>query len=71
MKCCINGENLISYQQSYSSLKSKNVVKFCVHISPIFSCSVTYTILCDAAITGKTPLYSGVRLYDEQDPPLN
>ena len=30
------------YQQSYSSLKSKNVVKFCVHISPIFSCPVTY-----------------------------
>ena len=23
------------YQQSYSSLKSKNVFKFCVHISPI------------------------------------
>ena len=32
------------YQQSYSSLKSKNVVKFCVHISPIFSCPVTYII---------------------------
>ena len=30
------------YQQSYSNLKSKNVVKFCVHISPIFSCPVTY-----------------------------
>ena len=29
------------YRQSYSSLKSKNVVKFCVHISPIFSCPVT------------------------------
>ena len=29
------------YQQSYASLKSKNVVKFCVHISPIFSCPVT------------------------------
>ena len=31
------------YQQSYLSLKSKNVAKFCVHISPIFSCLVTYT----------------------------
>ena len=30
------------YQLSYLSLKSKNVVKFCVHISPIFSCPVTY-----------------------------
>ena len=30
------------YQQNYSSLKFKNVVKFCVHISPIFSCPVTY-----------------------------
>ena len=30
------------YQQSYWSLKFKNVVKFCVHISPIFSCLVTY-----------------------------
>ena len=29
------------YQQSYLSLKTKNVVKFCVHISPIFSCPVT------------------------------
>ena len=29
---------------SYLSLKSKNVVKFCVHISPIFSCWVTYFI---------------------------
>ena len=30
------------YQLSISSLKAKNVVKFCVHISPIFSCRVTY-----------------------------
>ena len=30
------------YQKSYSSLKSKNVAKFCVHNSPIFSCRVTY-----------------------------
>ena len=33
------------YQQSYLILKSKNLVKFCVHISPIFSCSVTYSQL--------------------------
>ena len=26
---------------------------------------------CMSQYTGKTPLYSGVRLYDEQDPPLN
>ena len=26
---------------SYLSLKSKNMVKFCVYISPIFSCQVT------------------------------
>ena len=30
------------YQQSYLSLKPKNVVKFCVHISPIFLCPVTF-----------------------------
>ena len=32
------------YHQSFSSLKSKNVVKFCVHISPIFSCPVTFSL---------------------------
>ena len=31
-------------QRSYLILKSKNLVKFCVHISPIFSCPVTYII---------------------------
>ena len=31
------------YSRSYLSLKSKNVIKFHVHISPIFSCRVTYT----------------------------
>ena len=31
------------YRSSCSSLKSKNVVKFYVYISPIFSCRVTYT----------------------------
>ena len=30
------------YSQSYETLKSKKVVKFYVHISPIFSCQVTY-----------------------------
>ena len=34
------------YQQSYVSLKSKNMVKFCVHISPIFSYRVTYRYIC-------------------------
>ena len=28
----------------YSSLQSKNLVKFCAHISPIFSCQVTYKV---------------------------
>ena len=28
------------YLLCYLSLKAKNVVKFCVHISPIFSCRV-------------------------------
>ena len=31
------------YQRSYLILKFKNLVKFCVHISPIFSCPVTYS----------------------------
>ena len=26
---------------------------------------------CLSVFTGKTPLFSGVRLYDKQDPPLN
>ena len=30
------------YTKSYLILKSKNVVKFYVHIRPIFSCRVTY-----------------------------
>ena len=34
------------YQQSYLSLKIKNEVKFCVHISPVFSCPVTYIAIC-------------------------
>ena len=37
---CINGVNL--YKVSHLSLKSKNVVKFYAHVSPIFSCRITY-----------------------------
>ena len=33
------------YTKSYLILKSKNVVKFYVHIRPIFSCRVT-NVLC-------------------------
>ena len=36
------------YWLSYSSLKLENVVKFCVHISPIFSCRVTFIFNIDA-----------------------
>ena len=34
-------EKLYKYYYNLMSLKSKNVVKFYVHISPIFSCRVT------------------------------
>ena len=33
---------MITYKVIYVSLKSKIVVKFYVHISPVFSCRVTY-----------------------------
>ena len=33
------------YQQSYLSCKFKNVVKFSVHISPIFSYPVTFIVV--------------------------
>ena len=32
------------YTKRYLILKSKNVVKFYVHIRPIFSCRVTYDV---------------------------
>ena len=43
MKSFINGLVVMDshvYTRSYLILKSKNVVKFYVHISPIFSCHV-------------------------------
>ena len=46
MKCYINGDNFIRLLFLLIKLfkfESKNVLKFCVHISPIFSCRVTYT----------------------------
>ena len=46
MKYCINGESCVEILHlniSYLILKSNNnVVKFHVHISPVFSCRVTY-----------------------------
>ena len=51
------------YQQSYSSLKSKNVVKFCVHISPIFSCPVIY--VCTHSCVYVYQKYLCMCLYDK------
>ena len=45
--------------RSYLVLKSKNVVKFYVHIRPIFSCRVTYSYVC--FISGST--YVSVATY--------
>ena len=45
MNCCINDVNfirLLLLSTSYLSLKSKDMVKFYVYISPIFSYRVTY-----------------------------
>ena len=45
MKRCINGGNFIRLLFLLTELfkfEIQNVVKFCVHISPIFSCPVTY-----------------------------
>ena len=45
------------YLQSYLSLKSKNMVKFYVYISPIFSCRVTYinfNLLLESYTAGAT-----------------
>ena len=39
MKSCINGVKFIRF------LKSKNLVKFCVHMSPVCSCRATYTLI--------------------------
>ena len=41
------------YLLSYLSLKSKNVVKFCVHMSPIFSCPVTNIKLIKTSVSLK------------------
>ena len=41
VKNLLDSYNLL---RSYLSLKCKNVVKFYVHISPIFSCHVTYIV---------------------------
>ena len=68
MKCCINVAVLMVgiildyyvYQRSYSTLKSKNLVKFCVHISPIFSCLVTYN--CAAIMKNICMMYACVRV---------
>ena len=41
------------------SLKSKNVVKFYVHISPVFSCRVTYMVtpwIKEVCVALTTPL---------------
>ena len=42
----------VRYSQGYETSKSKNVVKFHVHmyISPIFSCQVTYMVVCSKTI---------------------
>ena len=48
--CCTSNKVLhISYAlaQSYEISKSKKVVNFYVHISPIFSCQVKYTDACN------------------------
>ena len=45
MKCCMNGTNYIELLFLYFNFKT--VVKFCVHISPIFSCPVTYEELAN------------------------
>ena len=41
---------MITYKVTYLSLKSKNVVKFYVHISPVFSCRVTYYTYIEATV---------------------
>ena len=55
MKCCINDGNFIRLLFLITELfkfEIQNVVKFCVHISPIFSCPVTilsHKIIIDSA----------------------
>ena len=42
MKCCINGVNFI--RLLIKLLKFEIQIKFYVHISPVFSCQVTFYV---------------------------
>ena len=54
IECCINGEHfirLLFLSAKLFKFEIQNVVKFCVHISPIFSFQVTYSYLCLKLVT--------------------
>ena len=47
---CTNSKSFIIILCSITTSKCKNVVKFCVHISPIFSCLVTNNDRCRVSL---------------------
>ena len=47
---CTNSKSFIIILCSITTSKCKNVIKFCVHISPIFSCRVTNNDRCRVSL---------------------